>query len=42
MVDRQTDKVEGGPKGRVRIERMRVRKRMREKETDRGREGKRR
>ena len=42
MANRKTDTVEGGPKGIVRIGRMRVRKRMREKETDRGREGKRR
>ena len=31
MATRKTDKVEGGPKSRVRIERMRVRKRMRER-----------
>ena len=32
MANRKTDKVEGGPKGRMRIERMRVRKRMRKRE----------
>ena len=44
MANRKTDKGEGGPKGRMRIERMRVRKRMRERrkqiEDERGKEGK--
>ena len=44
MANRKTDKVEGGPKGRVRIERMRVRKRMGERgkqiEDEREKEGK--